>query len=452
MRVRRLLAALHEDRLLQRILKNSGFLLSSSGAGALLAFAQSVLAVRMLGVEGWGLVAVITAFASNVSRLLSFRMNEVVVQRIHAAQAASQPRDGAAALKVAFGVEMLTSLLAYATLVALSPWAARTFADAAVLPALFAFYGLSILGNLVSQTATGVLQAFDRFNYLARIGFGQSLLTAGFIALVWLLWRWQPALYEPHLLKMVLTAYLLGKAYYGATLAVRSLCVAREFLGAGWWRVSARQAPDLRGMFHFALHTNLNGTVNLFTRDNIPLYLAALLSSAEVGYMKLAQGLINPILLIVNPFIWPTYAEITRSVSQRQWRTTRRVLRRVSLVTGGVVALLGGGLAASGWRLIPWLYGPAAAPAYPALLILLVGYGFASVFQWNRPLLLALGRPSWPVWVSAGVGVLEIAGIFWLTPRFGYLALAAMLSGYFVLSIGGMVWLGLREIGRQEGT
>ncbi len=451
-RGRRWLAALREDRLLGRILKNSGFLLSSSGAGAVLAFFQSILAVRMLGVEGWGLVAVITTFASNMNRLLSFRMNEVVVQRVHAAQADSRLQAGAAALKAAFLIEALTSLLAYGTLVALARWAAGAFADDPALAPLFAFYGLSILGNGVTQTATGILQAFDRFDYLARIGFGQSVVTASLIALTWALWRWQPALYAPSLLKWVLLAYLLGKAYYGATLAVRSLCVAASEWGAKWWRVSWKQADDLRGMLTFALHTNLNGTVNLLTRDNIPLYLAALLSSVEVGYMKLAQGLINPILLIVNPFIWPTYAEITRSVSRKQWRTTRRVLRRVSLVTGAVVALLGGGLALTGWFVIPWLYGAEALPAYPALLILLLGYGFASVFQWNRPLLLALGKPSWPVMVSAGVGALELAAIFWLTPRFGYLMLAAILSAYFVLSIGLMVWLGLREMRRQEAV
>ncbi len=451
-RGRRWLDVLREDRLLQRILKNSGFLLSSSGAGAVLAFGQSILAVRMLGVDGWGLVAVITTFASNVSRLLSFRMNEIVVQRIHAAQAENRPGQGAAALKSAALIESLTSLLAYAVLFALSAWAAQTFADDVSLTPLFAFYGLSLLGNLVTQTATGVLQAFDRFDYLARIGFGQSLTTASLIALTWALWRWQPALYQPHLLKLTLTAYLLGKVYYGASLAVRAVCVANEAWGADWRRVSWRETPDLRGMLTFALHTNLNGTVNLFTRDNIPLYLAALLSSVEVGYMKLAQGLINPILLVVNPFIWPTYAEITRSVSRGQWRTTRRVLRRVSLVTGGVVALLGGGLALTGWWLIPLLYGAEARPAYPALLLLLLGYGFASVFQWNRPLLLALERPSWPVLVSAGVGAVELAAIFWLTPRYGYLMMAGILSAYFILSIGIMVWLGLREIRRREAA
>jgi O-antigen/teichoic acid export membrane protein len=347
-------------------------------------------------------------------------------------------------------IESATSVLAYGVLFALRHWAAATFADDPAAAGLFAFYGLSILANLITQSATGVLQAFDRFDRLARYGFGQSVVTAGVIAAAFGLWRWQPQIYASRLLMLTLTAYLLGKLYYGASLAVEAVCQSRAHLGAAWWRAPLRALPNPRGMLTFAASTNLNGTINLFTRDNIPLYLAALLSPTEVGYMKIAQGLITPILLVVNPFIWPTYTEITRSVSRGQWRTTRRVLRRVSLVTGGIVALLGGGLALTGWWLIPRLYGAAAAPAYPALLILLVGYGFASVFQWNRPLLLALDKPAWPVGVAFAAGLLELFVIFTLASRYGYLMMAAALAGYFLLSIGGAVWLGLREIARRE--
>ena len=98
---------------------------------------------------------------------------------------------------------------------------------------------------------------------------------------------------------------------------------------------------------------------------------------------------------------------------------------------------------------VPWLYKPQAAPAYPALLILLFGYGFASIFQWNRPLLLALGRPGLPVLIALCSGLVELLLIFWLVPQHGYLYLAAILSGYFIVSVGITVWSGLLEMARQ---
>jgi O-antigen/teichoic acid export membrane protein len=207
---------------------------------------------------------------------------------------------------------------------------------------------------------------------------------------------------------------------------------------------------DWRRIAGFAVSTNLNGTVNLIVRDNMPLYLAAFRPQAEVGYFKLALSIINLVMLPIEPFIWPTYAEITRTIAQRQWRTTRRLLKRVSTIAGVWTLAAGGGLAALGWWLIPLIYRPESEPAYPALLILLVGFGLANVLHWNRPLLLALGKPTFPVIVAAIVGALEIGLTFWLVPQYGYLAESAIFSGFFVLSIGVIVWRGLTTIKRQE--
>jgi hypothetical protein len=45
------------DSILKRVLRNSGYLFSSTTISASLGFAQGILAVRLLGIEGYGLVA-----------------------------------------------------------------------------------------------------------------------------------------------------------------------------------------------------------------------------------------------------------------------------------------------------------------------------------------------------------------------------------------------------------
>jgi O-antigen/teichoic acid export membrane protein len=205
-------------------------------------------------------------------------------------------------------------------------------------------------------------------------------------------------------------------------------------------------------MLNFAIHTNLNGTLNLLTRDSLPLYLTSLRSLEETGYFRLAQGLINLVMLPIEPFIWPTYTEITNTIFQRQWQATGQLLRRVSGIAGMWTLTAGGGLALFGWWLIPLLYTPQAAPAYPAMLILLVGYGFANIFQWNRPLLLAFGKPGFPVRIAAMVGVVELLLILWLVPSYGYLAMAAILSAYLVVTIGINLWKGLSMLRTASNT
>ena len=111
---------------------------------------------------------------------------------------------------------------------------------------------------------------------------------------------------------------------------------------------------------------------------------------------KLGLSIINFITLPIDPFIWPTYAEITRTIALRQWQSTRSLLKQVSSIAGTWTVAVAAGIAYSGWWLIPLVYGPATLPVYPVVLILLVGYGVANIFNWNRPLLLGLRKTVLP--------------------------------------------------------
>ena len=56
------------------------------------------------------------------------------------------------------------------------------------------------------------------------------------------------------------------------------------------------------------------------------------------------------------------------------------------------------------------------------------------ILQWNRPLLLSLGKPGFPLLVAALVGIPELVLIYWFVPRYGHLAMAGILSAYFIVT------------------
>ena len=453
-----------QDKLLRGVLKNSSYLFSSNTISAALGMVSSIFVTRLLGVGGLGLVAIVQTFASNINRLLSFRMSEVVVKYLGQALAIKQKDDleiiptvdradqktsnnpQAAAIVKGIGlVEAATSILAFLVLLLLTPWAARVLAKEPSVAILFPFYGLMLLVNLVYETSTGVLQTHKRFDRLALINSIQSIIAAVFILAAFILKR---GVVE------VLGAYLLGKAFAGVSISILAVRQMNQTLGPGWWRCSLRQVKDWRSILGFAVNTNLNGTVNLITRDNIPLYLPYLspanVAQSYAGFFKLGLSIINFITLPIDPFIWPTYAEITRTIALRQWQRTRSLLKQVSTIAGVWTLAATAGIALLGWWLIPLVYGPSTAPVYPVVLILLVGYGTANIFNWNRPLLLAFGKPSYPLLVALAVGVIEILLIFWLVPGSGYLMMSAILAGYLGVSVGITAWRGWREIRDHE--
>jgi O-antigen/teichoic acid export membrane protein len=64
-------------------------------------------------------------------------------------------------------------------------------------------------------------------------------------------------------------------------------------------------------------------------------------------------------------------------------------------------------------------------PAYPVLLVLLIGFGFANIFFWNRPLLLAQGLANFPLKVGFWAMVAKVSLAFVLLPWAGYMTEAA---------------------------
>lgn len=434
-------SGLRADALFQRVLRNSSYLFSSSAVSAVLSVVQMYFVVQVLNPEAYGLVfGIIMVFASNVNRFLSFRMSEVVVKYVGAALA-QENRDRAAALVKGIGlIEAMMSVLAYLVLLALAASAAQTYETSAFL---FGYYGLFLLANLVYETSVGILQTANHFSYVARANFFQSIAITILIIIAFVL---KQGMFQ------ILTAYLVGKTIAGFMVTRSALREVNRRLGSGWTRVSLSLLSDWRSIGRFMLSTNINGTINLFARDNIPLYIGYILSSTEVGYFKFAVWLIGLVMLPIEPFIWPTYAEITRTIAQRQWDTTRKLLKQVSTIAGVWTLLTGSGLIALGGWLIPLIFGADYLPAYPAIVILLLGYGCANVLNWNRPLLLALGKPTYPLMVAAIVGAVELLLIFTLVPRGNYLTAAVIFSGYLAVSILWMVWRGLTLIKREEAA
>ena len=430
------------DPLLQRLLRNSGYLFSGSAITLVLNMGQSILASRMLGMAGFGLLGTITVFSSTVNRLFSFRMGEVVVKYLGADLAENRKDRAGALIKAAALSEAVTSLLAFGVVLLLagpaSIWLGK---DPATRP-LFILYSFTILGNLIYETSTGVLQIGGHVRSQAGIKVGKSALTA-LIILV--------AFFLKGDLQVILIAYLVGKVILGTAPAILAFHRLNEMLGPGWWRAPFSLLPPLRQLFGFAFNTNLSATITLLVRDSEVLWISLLMGNTEAGFYKVALAIINLVTVPVTPLISTTYPEISKVAALQDWPRMRWMLRRMTALSGGYSLLTGVGLVILGSWLVLW-YGPDAGPAYPALLILLLGYGVANTLYWNRHLLLSTGHASAPTVISAMAGFAKVGLVFYVIPRFGYIGEAWLLSGYFLFSNLILGWLGLRAIRQAEQT
>jgi len=431
-----------ENPLTRRMLRNSGYLFSATGITAFISMLQSILAGRLLGVAGFGLLGVITMFTSVINKFASFRMGELVIKYVGYFTENGEQERAAAVFKAAALVEMAASLFAFAIIWLLAPLGARYFAKDATATDWFVIYGLVALANLMAESSSGLLQIYDRYRRMAALNVGQSLFT---LALMVLAYVTRGGLLQ------VLLAYLAGKAIGALGLTLAALLEATRRWGWGWWRVPLKLLwPQARQLAHFAVSTNISATLSLINKDSELLWVSFFRNPLETGYYKTALAIVNLVQLPVSPLPQATYPELSREVARKNWGNIRYVLRQGSLLAGGFTAAVALGLLLLGQPLILFLYKkPEFLPAYPALLILLVGFLVANTFYWNRTALLAIGLPDFPTKVNLALAALKILGILLFVPRYGYLASAALLAGSYVLGVSAAVIKFRAEFRRQ---
>jgi O-antigen/teichoic acid export membrane protein len=198
--------------------------------------------------------------------------------------------------------------------------------------------------------------------------------------------------------------------------------------------------PRFRQLTHFAVSTNISASISLITKDSELLWVSLFRGPVETGYYRLALTLSNLVQMPVSPLPQATYPELSRQAARGEWQEMRSLLRQGSLLAGGYTLAATIFLIILGKPLIAWLYTPEFLPAYPALLILLLGFLAANTFYWRRSALLALGRADFPAKVNLVLAAFKMAGILLFVPRYGYLASAALLAGFYWIGSLITVW------------
>ena len=432
------------DPLMSRVLRSSAHLFTSNTISLGLNVLMTALVFRLLGAAGSGLIALVMGYASTVNSLLSFRMSELVVRYGGEHLEKGEEEKASALIKAAGLTEAAVSVLAFLAVLISSVWASRIFTGETNSALLFIAFAVGLLANFNTETSTGILQVTGKIRYQGTINLIQSVLSLGIVA---------AAFFLPNQTWVVLLAYLTGKVVLGLGLFLTAQNQLAQKLGAhrAWHRGPLMPFSESRALIRFAVSSNISATIIKVFRESEPLWVGYFLSTEAVGYYKAAYSLVSFLSVPADPLIAATYPEINRLIVQKAWASLRSFLRKVTALAFAVNAAAALGFIFLGqFALILFTGHREFVAAYPTLLALFVGLAFNYTLFWNRPLLLALGLPDFPIWVTLVVGLIKVALAFWLVPQYGILAAGGLLSFYYIASVGVMAVRGVREIGQQE--
>ncbi len=430
-----------DDPLFGKVIRSSGKLLSANTISLGLSVLQGVMIARLLAPEGLGLIRIVMVYASTVNSILSFRMSELIVRYGGEYLAQGEKDKASAVIKAASLAEAVVSLFAFLLVVLSAGVAEKYFTEATGIAWMFIIYALGLLANFNVETSTGILQVTHKIELQGVFNLAQNVIATIIIGAAFL---WNGTL------PVVLGAYLLGKIILGLAMFIAAQLQLRKILSAGWWRISLSKLTSARELIRFAVSSNISATIIKIFRESELLWVALFLPTSIVGLYSVAYTIVSFISIPADPLISTTFPEINRLVVQKAWPQLKDFLRKVTTLSFAYNLLLGLCFILFGRWIILIYSGEKFLNAYPALVALTIGIVFNYILFWNRPLLLSLGLPNFPIWVTLAVGLVKVALAFWLIPKHGIVAAGTLLSFYYIASVGIMALRGIKEIKMKE--
>lgn len=366
----------------RNVLSNGSIILGERTVFGLVNLAAIAVAVRALGLEAFGAVVLIHAFAQLFGDLLRFKSWQAVLR--YGSPALAEGRDGD--IRRLAGLCLRLDLMAALTAVLLAWWAAPWFAlwfrwpeaTAAWAP----YYALIILFG-VSGAPSGLLRLFDRFSVLAVQHALNASMRMGGALLVWAM----DAGVEAMMLAWFLAALLSGGwLTWRAIAMLYTRGLPPQLLGS--WR---ELQDGFDGFWRFVFATNLASTLSSVLTNVTTLVAGAFLGPSGASLYKVAKdvaGALNKPASLLRPVIFP---EIGRLMAERRAASLDGLLLR-SLLAGGLAAgLVALVVALAGEPLLRLVFGEQALGAYDLVVLAtaasaLTAWGFAL-----NPVLLAAG-------------------------------------------------------------
>jgi O-antigen/teichoic acid export membrane protein len=419
------------DPLFTKIIRSSGSLLSNNTIALGLSLIQGIMATRLLGPAGFGLIAIIVQFASTVNSIFSFRMSELVVKYGGEYLNQDDKKSASALIKLASLTEAFVSLLAFFVVLVTATLAENYLAKTNDVAWMFTVYAIGLLANFNTETSTGILQITDKIKLQGTINLIQSVLTTIVIA---------GAFFFHGSITTVLIAYLIGKSILGLGLFIAAQIQLRKKLDSGWTRTPISGLTNLKEIIRFAFSSNISATIIKVFRESELIWVGLFLDTSAVGYYKVAYTITHFLAIPADPLIATTFPEINRLAVGKAWGKLKSFLRKITAFSFAYNIFLGLCLILFGRWIISIYSGDKYLNAYPALVALTIGLVFNYILFWNRPLLLALGLPEFPVYVTLIVGLIKLALSFVLVQNYGIVA----------AGVGIMVIRGMQEIKRVE--
>lgn len=395
---------------------------------------------RHLGVELFGVLAVIRTLGTTVSDYANFNTWQAVIKYGTEAMAEHRKDDVKRIIKLSFVLDAGTAAIATVVVCVLAFALRATFGWDSTESLLCLVYGTTVITRIAGMP-DGVFRICDAYRAQA--------IAAGFSALALMASITIAVLADASFGGCVI-ALSIGEAIGNLVPIVVANSIAKENGYGGWLAAPlAGSTTVFPGIRRFLVSTNGQVTLKKTQAEVDTFVIGAMLGKIPSGLFRVVKQLGTIPGRVFMPFEQVLFTELARAAAEHKYAEFRRLLMRLSLIVG-VGSLV--------------IWGIAAVAAEPAIRII-AGADYiaaAPAFRWyllgmvlnvmNTPVqraIVALGRPGTLFWFDLATTGLLIGGAVLGAYEAGLVGVSLAIVGYKVIQTSWSTWL-VARISRQR--
>ena len=386
--------------------------------------AQTAIAARILGPEGFGILAIIIAATLLIYGLLSMEGGEAVTTFVTRAISQGRPDEASQVFRFTLAVSLSLSLVAYALIALLTLTAGNLLGIAPAYLDATLLYGLAGIFLSTQTENLAALRLADRLGLGLAVMSVSALTRLALITAAWLT--------DGGLLAVIL-AYVAGSAVNGVGMFAVAIVAAPRAGLPGLLRSWSVRVP--RDVVRFQTGTFGKSSIWHLTFNLDYLLLAQFTGPADIGLYRGARQIIEGARHPFRPFSDAIQPEYSRHWYSRRGGELRRMSLRFLLVSLLLSTVGFGILLIFHQPITRLILGPDFSGSASLLLIMIPGsFLYCGVLMFTI-LPVAVGWVG-PSLAATGIGGLAlIAAIILLVPTYGAAGAAWAYTAYFLILV-----------------
>lgn len=407
--------------------KNAFWKFSSNGVEYAVAFIQSILLARILGVKKFGVLVLITTYVTIINKIIDFRVWESVVKFVSEYKEKNDKSRALAVIKISYIIDLITGIIAFFVVYFTAGIISEYLLKQPGLENPIIIFSLNLLITTVRGTSTALHRVFGRYRRLGVIDAFFSVSTLIFVAVT--------LLFISKELTGVLWSLVFAALINNILLNISAVDIIKPYFKKIWKSAKISLIKNrFKEMTHFLFHSSFNYLLTLFTKDVDVMILNFFHGASAVGIYQVAKKLAKSTSFVIDPLYFAVYPDLASLFSKRKIKEIKiyilnlmKILILLSIPIGLIIFLFGK-------PIILLFYGQQYENAFFPLRIMIFGVFIALLTFWTRPALLSVGKPQVLTYAHFFSALTMFLLSLIVVSRYGYIGSAIMFVYPYIIT------------------